>query len=276
MANQIASLLNSYRQGMQPVGQNALGHTLMMQDRRKADEAAQAQGAQTQFENKLKTAKEGREQSKEARDQDIYLRAKRLEKMDEWMGPASVATTPEKWADAQEGGFLPKEVKFENREAFIMAAMDEAERLARDVEARKAEMDERKQGETERHNRATEKNARITASKSGSGPGAGRPKIADEKAIRAMVGEQFGARYNPITGAYAGVDDPEAKKQVQKISTDAVRLYQHNPTMTGNMAVEEALRRNGIEVQGSTNTGAGQPTMGAGQPANNDPLGWRQ
>ena len=262
MPSQMARLLNDYRRTMprDATAEAAKGYLGMK--RLKEQDAIEA--AATKRSNRLQDAKEEREIAKEGREVDAYERERRSEKMQEWLGPASTADTPEKWLSAQESGFLPKELKYETREPFIMATMTESERLAREKEATRGSETDRTFGETVRHNKAME--AREAKGK-GSGRSPGGLKASDENFISKEVSNLFDGTYDVSTGRIQIKDDTNRRK-ARKLITRASQLAKGNPEMTLSQAVTQAAEEGGINIRDLDKP--------APVPMDQNPLGWPQ
>jgi len=264
MPSQMARILNDYRRTMPEAGAGLRrGTENYVAIKRQREQDAIKEAAAEKVETR-EAAKEGREIAKEGREIDVYERERRHEKMQEWMGPASTADTPEKWLSAQDSGFLPKELKFETREPFIMAVMTESERLAREKEGTRAGESTRTFGETVRHNKAME--AREAKGK-GSGRSPGGLKASDENFISKEVSNLFDGTYDVSTGRIQIKDDTNRRK-ARKLITRASQLAKGNPEMTLSQAVTQAAEEGGINIRDLDKP--------APVPMDQNPLGWHQ
>jgi hypothetical protein len=230
------------------------------------------QGKQRQRQNVLNEQQEARAQrgeerdiAKEEREVDADTRAKRVETMKQWLGPASTANTPDKWLSAQEAGFLPKELKFEQREPFIMATMTEGERLAREKEMTRASESDRTFGETVRHHKATEDRKEAKGGKGGGGRGG--MKATDERLISSEVAGMFDGTYDIATGRVQ-IKDDRNRRLARKIIGRASQIAAGNPDMPLQRIVNQAAEENGISISDVDKKAA--PTV------DEDPFGWQK
>ncbi len=262
MPSQMAAILNSYRASMPEAGSGMRAGVESYLAGKERQRIAKAEAEELRQENRLQESAEGRAKTKEKREQEkheregeIYQREKRLATMKQWLGPISQADTADKWAAAQTSGFVPKGLKFKDRESFIMAAMTEDERLNR-----------AKQATAEK-----EHTRKVAKDRTEGGGGRTELKATDERYISSRVAGLFDGIYDIRTGSIQIADDKN-RRLAQKIIADASRLAANNPNMTLSGAVSEAAGRNGIDVRELE--AAGQPAAPAAG-GGSDPLGLR-
>jgi hypothetical protein len=266
----MARILESYRRTTnQGAGRNALSAYAGGREMARQDKADAAGAEQAGFQRQLDVNKESRAKAKEQREVSESERANRLLKMRDMLGPASTADTQDKWLAAQESGFLPKDLKFEQREPFIMATMTEAERFAREKESTRSSESDRTFGETVRSNKAKEKiyGERARKGKGKSGDRAGGLKASDENFLSKEVANLFDGTYDVATGRIQ-IKDDRNRRLARRIITRASQLAKGNPEMTLSQAVTQASEENDIQIRDLDKAAA--PTM------DQDPLGWRQ
>ena len=279
MPSQLARLAGAHGQRMRRTDpmSDAVSMGVMtrnLSDTRKSNRMqAELDAVERQRKYGFEDAEERRKQAQEGRESTQFANEQQQAQMAKWLGPATAASTSEKWSAAQDQGFLPKGMPFEAREPFMMFALTEKDRLDREKQAvssdlaeRKFGLDREKFGETKRSNRATEGISRDKAKSTVASTGRG-VKTTEEKLVSDIVDSHFG-RYNPVTGIYV----PTSKKagetaKAQKIKTRALQLAKHNPDLTLNMATTMALEEAGIEIREEGRTPATRQ---------DDPLGWRQ
>lgn len=260
MPSQLAQILNNFRQTMPEAG-SGMRHGMENYVAGKASQAeATAKAEQQGFENKLKTDKDKREADKAKREESKFDQEQADRVKQALLGPVTAADSPEKWASAQQAGFIPKKLKFEDREPFMMATLTEKERIDR----------EKLQLDRAEHGRKTRKDA---TDKSGAG-GRKQLKATDENFIAKQVAALFDGIYDPATGAFQLKDDVSRRKAL-KIKRDAARLAANNPNMTLSAAVTEAAQRNDININDPANTLPGQQQPGSPGANPSDPLGIR-
>ena len=246
MADSVANVLMNYSRVMPDPGGSLAKGFARGQRNKIADERTKLEGRRTEIAEQRNTREEAADK-----------RAIELAEHKQLAGVAASADTPEKWANAQELGFLPEKMKFESREPYIMGVMTETEKLNREkmsftkgqtgVENKMAE---RKQAEVERSNRAGEAIDSNKAAKTGQakgGTGARRLSTGDEGYIAKQVAAAFDGTYDVATDTYTYKDSASRRKAI-KMKKDAARFAANNPGMELSMAVEQAAIRNGINV----------------------------
>jgi hypothetical protein len=275
MASQLAALMGDYQRGMRRTDPSASAITTGMYayDRSQESKRNRAQGEIDAVErgrkHSFENSAERRKVSEESRKQTEFDDERKKEQMGRWLGPVTAATTNEKWIAAQTNGFIPKGMPFAAREPFMMYALQESDRLAREKQATTSNLAERKHGlegkkfqETMRKNKADDKRLRETAKMDAGLDGRG-VKTAEENAIAKIVDAQFGD-YDPVTKVFV-FDQVEDKRKAQRIKTRAAQLAKHNPGMTLHRAATQALEEAGSPI---SNTETGPKAQG-------NPLGWQ-
>jgi hypothetical protein len=267
MASQLAALMGAHGRNMRRTDPSASAITTGMYayDRSQESKRNRAQGeidaVERGREHSFENSAERRKVSEESRKQAEFDDERKKEQMGRWLGPVTAATTNEKWIAAQTNGFIPKGMPFTAREPFMMYALQESDRLAREKQATTSNLAERKFKETMRKNKADDNRLRETAKKDAGLDGRG-VKTAEENAIAKIVDAQFGD-YDPVTKVYV-FDQVEDKRKAQRIKTRAAQLAKHNPGMTLHRAATQALEEAGSPI---SNTETGPKAQG-------NPLGW--
>lgn len=241
MTDSVANVLMNYSRVMpNPAGQMAEGFA-RGQRNKIAKERTKLEERRTEISEERNT-----------READADKRAQELQQHKELAGVAASANTPEKWASAQELGFLPKEMSYESREPYIMGVMTQAERMGREkFEFQKGQkgvenvMAERVQTEKERSNRANELAASTKAAKTGTAK-TGRGGVSESSYFARETGALLGGDYDAGTDTYT-YKDSTARRKAVKIKRDAAREMQGNPSMTREQAFFNAAQRNGID-----------------------------
>ena len=240
MASQLAEILNSYRQtmpesgaGLRDASRTFLGSATYLN---KAAREDQQNAAENEFaQRRASAAEKTADATVSLKDQERHLN-----QMKTWAAVATPATTPEKWKQYQDQGWLPKELPFTAREPLMMAVTTATERLNAQKEATRQE-------EWAKEYALKQKTEGRLAAKDAKETGGTRPKIAEEKGIYGMVAAQFNASYDPVTHELLGFKDDASKQKAQNIATLAVRLYKNDPNLSALEAVTEAASRSGIE-----------------------------
>lgn len=105
-------------------------------------------------------------------------------------------------------------------------------------------MEERKQDEVERNNRAKNKADKLKNSK------ADRNKSGDAKTIKQFIADSgyIDREWDDFTGKWV-IKDEAASKEVQAITSRALKLFNDNPDMSHPEAVDKALRAGGYAIK---------------------------
>ena len=272
MPSQLAAMMAAHGRGMRRTDpmSDAVSMGVMtrnLSDTRKSNRMqAELDAIELQRKYGFEDAEERRKQAQEGRESTQFANEQQQAQMAKWLGPATAASTSEKWSAAQDQGFLPKGMPFEVREPFMMFALTEKDRLDREKQVTSSDLEERKFSHKKSKDWADVANNKAKANKPAASTGRG-VKTTEEKLVSDIVDSHFG-RYNPVTGIYV----PTSKKagetaKAQRIKTRALQLAKHNPDLTLNMATTMALEEAGIEIREEGRTPATRQ---------DDPLGWRQ